>query len=427
MFAFFSGTRRVGFAAANVNQSVRKPCQNAVSNQSLLFLTKLLQVSHSRPRAQNNCLNCNAVVHGRFCHICGQENIETKESLWQIISHFFQDITHFDGKFFSSLRHLLFSPGLLSREYMAGRRNSYLHPIRMYVFTSAFYFLFFFKFVGQIKVNEGDTEGATKQIKQTEMAITSLRKQQTPDTVVQRAIAASLTLLENQVVQQRAALKVAEAADSVRNRTFLQRRDSVRRVLKGGENFSISSSGNSDDFNSVIAYDMVQSQLPPDRRDGWWKKIRKRKQAEVIEKNQEGGNKFGAKIGDTFLHTLPQMFFLSLPFFAFGLWLLYRRHKQYFYSSHAIFSIHLYCGVFIISFFIMLLNLLLNKFTKDWTDPLTGIGMLIVLFYEYKCMRHFYGQRRGKTILKFVLICLYSLLIMALLATGFAIFSFWSI
>ncbi|NOT90432.1 DUF3667 domain-containing protein [Ferruginibacter sp.] len=101
-------------------------------------------MSHLKERKEKNCLNCNAQVQGKYCHICGQENIEPKESAWHLVSHFFQDITHFDGKFFSSLKLLIFKPGFLSREYMMGRRASYLNPIRFYVFTSALFFLIFF-------------------------------------------------------------------------------------------------------------------------------------------------------------------------------------------------------------------------------------------------------------------------------------------
>ena len=63
-------------------------------------------MSHFKERKEKKCLNCNAIVHDRFCGICGQENIEPKESAWHLINHFFQDITHFDGKFFSSLKYL---------------------------------------------------------------------------------------------------------------------------------------------------------------------------------------------------------------------------------------------------------------------------------------------------------------------------------
>ena len=101
-------------------------------------------MSHLKERREKNCLNCNAQLQGKYCHICGQENIEPKETVWHLVSHFFQDITHFDGKFFSTLKLLIFRPGFLSKEYVAGRRASYLNPIRMYVFTSDFFFLIFF-------------------------------------------------------------------------------------------------------------------------------------------------------------------------------------------------------------------------------------------------------------------------------------------
>lgn len=60
------------------------------------------------------------------------------------MSHFFEDITHFDGKFFKTIGLLATKPGFLSAEYVRGRRASYLDPVRMYVFTSALFFLVFY-------------------------------------------------------------------------------------------------------------------------------------------------------------------------------------------------------------------------------------------------------------------------------------------
>ena len=101
-------------------------------------------MSHLKERKEKNCLNCQATLYGRYCHVCGQENLEPKETVWHLVTHFFNDITHFDGKFFSTVKYLLRKPGFLSAEYMAGRRASYLNPIRMYVFTSAIFFLLLF-------------------------------------------------------------------------------------------------------------------------------------------------------------------------------------------------------------------------------------------------------------------------------------------
>lgn len=63
-----------------------------------------------------------------------------------MVTHFFNDITHFDGKFVPTAGYLLARPGFLSKEYVSGRRQRYLHPVRMYVFTSALFFLLFFAF-----------------------------------------------------------------------------------------------------------------------------------------------------------------------------------------------------------------------------------------------------------------------------------------
>lgn len=115
-------------------------------------------MSHFKERRQKDCLNCGAVVYGRYCHLCGQENIEPKESFWHLVTHFVYDITHFDGKFFSTVKCLLLKPGFLSKEYIRGRRMSYLNPIKMYVFISAFFSLFFFSiFSPHINLNEKPT------------------------------------------------------------------------------------------------------------------------------------------------------------------------------------------------------------------------------------------------------------------------------
>ncbi len=80
-------------------------------------------MSHLLQRKEKNCLNCGTTVIGKYCHVCGQENIEPKESVWHLVSHFFNDITHFDGKFFTSLKDLVFKPGFLSKEYMNGKKS----------------------------------------------------------------------------------------------------------------------------------------------------------------------------------------------------------------------------------------------------------------------------------------------------------------
>jgi len=103
-----------------------------------------IAMSKSKLRQEDNCLNCGQKVHTRFCSHCGQENKEPYETFWGLLFHFVEDIFHYDGKLFSTIKELFTKPGLLSSEYLSGKRMTYLHPIRFYLFTSAFFFICLF-------------------------------------------------------------------------------------------------------------------------------------------------------------------------------------------------------------------------------------------------------------------------------------------
>jgi hypothetical protein len=101
-------------------------------------------MSHSSIRQESTCLNCGQNVHDRFCSYCGQENREPHETFWSLLVHFVEDIFHYDGKLFTTVKQLFMKPGYLSAEYLKGKRTIYLHPIRFYLFTSAFFFICLF-------------------------------------------------------------------------------------------------------------------------------------------------------------------------------------------------------------------------------------------------------------------------------------------
>ncbi len=178
-------------------------------------------MSHLKERKEKTCLNCQtSPLYGRYCHVCGQQNLEPKETVWHLVQHFFEDITHFDGKFFSTVKYLLKRPGFLSSEYMIGRRASYLNPIRMYVFTSAIFFLILFSLKSPERMNVSfisDNRGMG-------VVLDSLAKRNIPEDGMQ--------------------VNVVNA-----------------------------SPWHPEDFNSVKAYDSAQASLPVGRRDGWFKKL----------------------------------------------------------------------------------------------------------------------------------------------------------
>ncbi|MBP4138581.1 DUF3667 domain-containing protein [Flavobacterium geliluteum] len=98
-------------------------------------------MSKSTIRKDKTCLNCRHVVEQHFCPNCGQENTESRKTFHHLFIHFFEDLTHYENAFWKTIRNLLFKPSTLTKEYLSGKRLSYLAPVRLYIFISFITFL----------------------------------------------------------------------------------------------------------------------------------------------------------------------------------------------------------------------------------------------------------------------------------------------
>lgn len=369
-------------------------------------------MSHLTERTEKVCLNCHAAIHGRYCHICGQENIEPKESFWHLVTHFMYDVTHFDGKFFSTLKYLLFRPGFLSHEYLRGRRASYLHPIRMYVFTSALFFLIIFS-----TRKETEFFSTKESVLTTAEYTTALQKakQKYVKKLKDSAGTASFARLEQGMaeVDSELAMLFRDTSDATKKRLelFQNKNSNMFGGTKGGS------------FRTVASYDSAQAALPADERDNYF--ARKLIVQNIRLKQQYNNDKEAIlkAILSKFTHSFPQMLFVSLPLFALMLKLLYVRRKKFYYVNHVIFTIHLYCATFIIILFGMGVTGIFDLFHGTEPSWIKGLIILSAFFFWYKSMRNFYEQGRAKTIFKYIIMFFLSSIMMALIFTVFFLFS----
>ncbi len=365
-------------------------------------------MSHAPERKEKNCLNCGAEVYGLYCHICGQENREPRETVWGLITHFFYDITHFDGKFFSTLKYLVLRPGFLPREYLIGRRASYLNPVRMYVFTSAFFFLIFFS---MFKVDE---ESMTKGIDKLKGNVEATDPNLDID-----FISGDIKTKQGKVVGNINKLDSAGLAQLKLAIHEAQLKDSTK--VKDAKKDSSSSDKKEykQQYKTIEEYDSVQNTLPAAKRDGWFMRNLQKKNIRWQQKYGNDQSKMFAHMYEEFLHKLPTLLFISLPFFALFLKLLYVRKKDIYYVNHGIFSIHYYifCFVTLLIFFAVM------KMSETWKWGGWGFVKFVLwlsfFYYLYKAMRNFYQQGRAKTILKFIIL---SFLNMFLLIFLFIVF-----
>ena len=221
----------------------------------VLIFKKNFRVSHVPQRKEKDCLNCGSIVQGRFCHVCGQENVVPKETFWHMVTHFFYDITHFDSKFFESVKDLAFRPGFLSKQYMLGRRASYLHPVRMYVLTSAIFFLLFFSFFSPDENMGNDLNRPLDAAERTKY-IARLQERIKKDS--------------NNAKLKDALVMVKDTSTPVTGKDI---------SIKEGRGLNISFENT--DYKSVEEYDSLQNALPANERDGWFKRRLIRKQIDI--------------------------------------------------------------------------------------------------------------------------------------------------
>jgi Protein of unknown function (DUF3667) len=359
-------------------------------------------MSHRPERKEKDCLNCGTIVQGKYCQVCGQENTVPKETFWSMLRHFLEDITHFDGKFFITLKDLLFKPGFLSAEYTRGRRASYLHPVRMYVFTSAIFFLVFFSLRGAKDIVHFD-ENLPYTMPQRDSAIVKVRKKLEKDSTNINLIAKLRVLSDTSKPLRPSDLFAYQEEGFVVVGTI------------GGK------------YKNMKDYDSVQQALPKERKDGFWLRLWNKRAVSLNDKYKYDPTMSAQLITESILHKLPYLLFVSLPFFALILKLLYIRRKNFYYADHAIFSVHHYILSFILLLFIFLFDLIDKK--TNW-----GIGNVLIVLtffawpvYLYAAMKRFYKQGWFKTFIKFLLQNILGLIVLIFLLIFFFLFSIFQL
>ncbi len=353
-------------------------------------------MSHNAERKEKNCLNCAAQVQGRFCQVCGQENIETKESFLALAKHFIYDVFHFDGKFFYTLKYIFTKPGFVARQYAEGKRASYLHPIRMYLFTSAVFFVVFFASNPvKVRTTYGDVIGYAERaalLKKYEKKI----KANPGDSVIKSRIALLLDTTKPLNIDSLGWAKEDNKIVSFEDKNY----------------------------SSVQQYDSAQEALPAAQRDGW---LMNSFTKQSIKTNKKYGNNAEGITAffETFLHKVPYMLFVSLPFFALILKLLYVRRKNFYYSDHAVFTLYHYILTFLLLLIVYALhevNAKLHWGLISFLQVMVGFTWPVYLFLELK---NFYRQGVGKTIGKFILLNLLGFIFILFLFILFLLISFF--
>jgi hypothetical protein len=255
---------------------------------------------------------------------------------------------------------LLFQPGKLTVDFLAGRRASFVPPIRLYIFLSVIFFFLLSKQGGAIENNAHDAQKARAKTGQK----TLLRQQ-----VMGQNFDVSLKEPENVAPDAELTFDGGDSASFTFSTVDVKNRLLMARL----------GSGNTKAIDSFL----VARQAQPT----WWLRLAVKRFAR-LQTVDEGEKEH------TTLRNLSAGMFILMPLFGLLLKLFYRRQRPL-YVQHLIFSVHLHCFFFILASISILLNWVLPA---AW-HVVPGL-VLLAWVYWVLSLKRFSGQRLGRTIWK---------------------------
>ena len=86
----------------------------------------------SPPPEVQQCPNCSAALSGPFCASCGQRQMDLDQPFRDIAGEAMESFLSFDTRILRTLWPLIRRPGLLTEDFLAGRRACYVHPFKLY-------------------------------------------------------------------------------------------------------------------------------------------------------------------------------------------------------------------------------------------------------------------------------------------------------
>jgi len=295
-----------------------------------------------------------------------------------MMNHAISDYFHFDHQFFHTLKPLLFKPGFLTNEYMAGRRAQYLHPVKMYIFISLVFFLLYFQQSGQVlKINH--TEMNTAQLT---AAVTAIKQNAyIPPQAKEEAIKDLYSdngyiVVNNHVVKDTSAKARAKAKSEQENPHMMHTTTTD---------------------STYALYIANQNKLPEAKRDGWMERYYNKKAFAINEQ------KINVKevIEDGLKHNFAKLMFVLLPLAALILMVTFRRNKK-FYVEYLIYAFHLHCFIFLFITMIMIVKFFFPPSWSPVAQLLDLVATLLIIWYIYRSLRVVYHRGRFRTVTKMI-------------------------
>lgn len=330
-----------------------------------------------RRRKHIECLNCGAKLDKvyNYCPVCGQENTDNKVNFKTLIGDFFNNYLSIDSRLGNSIKPFLFKPGFLTNEFIKGRRVSFMHPIRLYLVMSLFYF-FIISLPSLVEEEVDQNDG----VEEVELA---------PGVKVFSTESGKQELSVDSLI---ATIDSAYIDDKLISDNQLKEKDSV------DDEFWIITDENMEIFNDLkfnrdFSDQQVLDSLNTENMD-FWEIILAKQLIRVGRSDQQN-------LAGYIVKNLPIMMFFMLPVFAMILRIFYFR--THLYIEHLVHAFHLHSFFYFIFGIAILIYKIVLPF--EWIQGvLIFSGIIWVIIYVFKSYRKVYSQKWFKTLVKFILV-----------------------
>jgi Protein of unknown function (DUF3667)/Domain of unknown function (DUF4286) len=371
-----------------------------------------------------NCLNCGEVLTGQHCSHCGQRSKVQVISLWGLVKDFLGDVFDWDSRIWRTLRPLAFRPGLLTQEFLRGRRAHYTPPFRMYLILSVVFFLIasIFDPGKDLRLDLGNG-GASLTID--DNAVTKTRASSDGEQAGNAPVgtpppAPDASAGSPEVSAQE---KASESIDTARDKLIESivgrlpetERESIRAEL--AKELADVTPEQLAKAQKVMADPCNEENLRIDVGALERYEPRLRSACNKILRDKQS---FGRALWEN----LPKMMFMFLPLIALVMAVLYLGSGRY-YVEHLLFFLHYHAFFFLAGIVVLLLDRVGAATTgavSELFSTAEGFVIAALVFYVpvylFLAMRRVYGQGRVWTATKFSVLVISYLVCMVLTGVG---------
>ncbi len=316
------------------------------------------------------CANCGEALAGPYCAQCGQHVADFHRSVWRFVVDFFDNTICWDNKFFRTLGPLFRHPGFLTREFMLGRRVRYVHPLRLFLFTSAVCLTLLQYSHRSIIRSDSKPEARNLQRGINVNFGEAASPVPTPDTPAKPAVGS------NKDADDAASDgKPGDDSDDPSDRAI--KRALTDNLIKAGQAVKDQSDAGDEAFARAL-------------------------KARIKEAG--GEERFGRAITDGVQNRLSWVALALLPVFALGLRALYWRQDS-FYFEHLIFSLHYHTFLLLFwTVYVAVLGGVSHLPFHSFLGAMARVGLLLPPLYLYVALRRMYGDGPKRTVVKVLLL-----------------------